>query len=1054
MAEGSASTVIVSGPVAEGLVVAVVGLLGGRPVGPAAEAAVRAAVLVAGGVDQLAGIADLVAPGARTVVVGAGLGALDEVAASAGPACVLASGDPGCFGILRPLAARLGTDRVAVHPAPSSVALAFARLGLAWDGAVVRSCHRGGAARVAAEVAGAVVAAVLCGPEAPPQAVGAALVTLGASHRLVAVATRLGEPGEQVLRCADLAALAAGRFDPRSVVVLAQPGSAEVAPWVRTGGRPVEEFAHRASMITKPEVRSVVLGKLDVPAAGVLWDVGAGSGSVAVEAALAAPGLRVIAVERRADDAARVLANAAAVGAVVEVVEGAAPAALAGLPAPDRIFVGGGGLDVLDACLAALRPGGRVVATFAAVDRAADAHRRLGSLVQVAVSRAEALPDGGVRLAADNPVFVAWGDRPSQAAPAPGRLAVGIGCSSTATAEEVAAAVAEALAAARHAGSGPSEEPAGDRPSQAAPAPGRLAVGIGCSSTATAEEVAGAVAEAPAARHAESAPSEEPGGHGPGVASSEEPEGSIPTGPGTLRQDPGDGPPVPQRGGPAAAPAAGVRSRHGEDHDDRDVVIATIDRRHTHPAVVAAAAGRRLVSFPSSLLGVVDVPDPSDVVEAAVGTPSVAEAAALLAAGPGARLVVGKLRRGTVTASVAIGDRSQGGANPPSTAAAATSSPPSTEAAAAASHRLAAVTGDPQAMAGRVQIVGLGPGHPQHRTPAATAAVRGADAVVGYGPYVDTVLPLLRPEQLVVRSAMGAEAERALIALALARSGWRVALVSSGDPGVFAMASVTLELAAEAAAASAAEGLERPLGAEGENPAADGGGRPLVGAEGGRPDPGTVREERGPEPDGAAPGRGGHVPSPLGGGRTPPSGEGEGGAPRRRWGADQPIDAGDARLGQIAAVAPAGADVVIEVVPGITASSAAAAAVGAPLAGPHAVLTLSDLLVPWASIETQLRAAASSGLALALYNPRSAGRPDHLDRARQVLIELLDPATPVAVVTAATEAAEQAVVTTLGDLDAAIAGMRSLVIVGTTDTACHGDRLVTRRHHPRPEAAR
>ncbi len=781
---------------ADGAVVDVIGLLGGRPVGPAAEAALRRARLVAGGRHQLTGVADLLAPEARTVVVGAGLGALDDLVAHPGPACVLASGDPGCFGILRPLAARIGADRIAVHPAPSSVALAFARLGLPWDHAVVRSCHRGGAARVAAEVAGLPTAAVLCGPDAPPEAVGAALVTLGASHRTVAVATRLGEEGEQVKRCAGVAALAAGRFDPRSVVILAHPEPSPVAG--SPGGRPVADFGHRASMITKPEVRSVVLGKLDLPPRGVMWDVGTGSGSVAIEAALAAPGLRVVAVERHPEDADRVMANAAALGALVEVVRGAAPAALVGLPPPERVFVGGGGLDVLDACLAALRPGGRLVATFAAVDRAAQAHGRLGSLVQVGVNRAAGLPDGGLRVAADNPVFVAWGDRPSRPNPPPGgRVAVGIGCSSAAAVDDIAAAASEALVA------------------------------------ATADHL-----------------------------------GST-------------------------------------DDAQPEVVFATIDRRRHNPSVRAAAGDRPLICFPPSLLGLVEVPGPSTVVDAAVGTPSVAEAAAVLAAGPGARLVVEKRRGARATAAVALGDRRRAD--------------------------------------GRVQIVGLGPGHPRHRTPAAAIAVRNADAVVGYGPYVDAAAALLRPEQLVFRSTMGAEAERASAALALAQAGWRVALVSSGDPGVFAMASVTLELAGEA-----------------------------------------------------------------------------------------------------------GCDVAVDVVPGLTAASAAAAAAGAPLAGPHAVLTLSDLLQPWATIEAQLRAAAASGLALALYNPRSAGRPDHLARARAVLVEILDPATPVAVVTAATEEEERVDSTTLAALDPNVAGMRSIVLVGTASTCVTADRMVTRRHHQRP----
>lgn len=825
----AAARPVPSGPAAGGAPpVHVVGLLGGRPVGDGARAALAGATLVAGGRGQLAAVADLLAPGAVTVTVGAGLGALDAVAAHAGPACVLASGDPGFHGVTRTLAARIGPARLVVHPAPSSVALAFARLGLAWDDAVVASCHAGGAMRAAAAVAGADRAAVLCGPAAPPQAVGAALATLGAHPDLVVVATRLGEPGEAVHRLADVAALATGEFDHRSVVVLAHgaaapadrspaPGAAHagtvslapVAARAGTGGRPTAAFAHRRGMITKPEVRSVVLGRLDLPDRGVLWDVGAGSGSVGIEAALAAPGLRVVAVERDPDAVAAILANAAALGTMVEVVAGAAPEALAGLPDPDRVFVGGGGIDVLDACLAAVVPGGRVVATFAAADRALAARERLGSLSQVSVDRAADLPGGGVRFVADNPVFVAWGDVPAGPAPpaaegGPGeRVVVGVGCSSGATAGEVAAVVREALGAA-----------------------------------------------------------------GRGTAA----------------------------------------------------CVATIDRRADHPAVVAVARGDvatgggepadghgavPVVAVPAALLAAVDVPDPSPAVAAAVGTPSVAEAAALLAAGPGARLVVGKQRRTTATAAVAVGRP-----RPPG--------------------------------AGRVRVVGLGPGSPEHRTPAAVGAVRSADAVIGYGPYVDAAAALTRPDQFVLRSPMGAEAARADQAVALAAAGWTVAVVSSGDPGTFAMASVTLEAAA--------------------------------------------------------------------------------------------------RRG-----------VPVEVVPGVTSASAGAAAAGAPLAGPYAALTLSDLLVPWPVIADQLRAAASSGLAIALFNPRSAGRPDHLARARDVLVEVLDPTTPVALVSDATGPDETTVVTTLGDLDPTWASMRTIVLIGTTETVVAGGRVVTRRHHPRTD---
>jgi precorrin-6Y C5,15-methyltransferase (decarboxylating) len=239
----------------------------------------------------------------------------------------------------------------------------------------------------------------------------------------------------------DLAGLTAGSFPGLSVVVLLAPtgldpfgagidaraedGSSDATGRLSAGDRaqtptdgptlawglPEDRFAHRAGMITKAEVRAVALGKLALPAAGVLWDVGAGSGSVAVECARLAPGLRVYAVERRPDDAARLRHNARGTGIVV--VEGEAPAALAGLPDPERVFLGGGGLDVLESVMDRLRPDGVVVATYAALDRAAAAAARLGHVVQVTVSRGVPLGgSGALRLAAENPVFVCWGPGP------------------------------------------------------------------------------------------------------------------------------------------------------------------------------------------------------------------------------------------------------------------------------------------------------------------------------------------------------------------------------------------------------------------------------------------------------------------------------------------------------------------------------------------------------------------------------------------------------------------------------------------------------------------
>jgi precorrin-6Y C5,15-methyltransferase (decarboxylating) len=158
----------------------------------------------------------------------------------------------------------------------------------------------------------------------------------------------------------------------------------------------------------------VVLARLALPVSGVLWDVGAGSGSVGIEAAVLAAGLRVIAFEKRPADASRIEANAQRYGVAdrVEVVTGTAPGSLDRWPSPDRVFVGGGGLELLEAALTRIQPGGTVVATYAAIDRAAVAAGRLGNLIQLRADRGRFFPDGGVRLEASNPVFIVWGTAP------------------------------------------------------------------------------------------------------------------------------------------------------------------------------------------------------------------------------------------------------------------------------------------------------------------------------------------------------------------------------------------------------------------------------------------------------------------------------------------------------------------------------------------------------------------------------------------------------------------------------------------------------------------
>jgi precorrin-6Y C5,15-methyltransferase (decarboxylating) len=177
---------------------------------------------------------------------------------------------------------------------------------------------------------------------------------------------------------------------------------------------PEDGFEHRDSMITKSEVRALALAKLGPGPGRTIWDVGAGSGSVAVECARF--GAWAIAIESDPAQCDRIRANANRYGVLLRVVEGRAPAALHDLPAPDATFNGGGDDTVLEASIRAGTPT-RVVVTLASVDRVRPVCDLLTGLgyategAQLQASRLSPLPGGSLRLAATNPVFVLWGDR-------------------------------------------------------------------------------------------------------------------------------------------------------------------------------------------------------------------------------------------------------------------------------------------------------------------------------------------------------------------------------------------------------------------------------------------------------------------------------------------------------------------------------------------------------------------------------------------------------------------------------------------------------------------
>jgi precorrin-2 C20-methyltransferase/precorrin-3B C17-methyltransferase len=244
---------------------------------------------------------------------------------------------------------------------------------------------------------------------------------------------------------------------------------------------------------------------------------------------------------------------------------------------------------------------------------------------------------------------------------------------------------------------------------------------------------------------------------------------------------------------------------------------------------------------------------------------------------------------------------------------------------------------------GEVVVVGTGPAGRDWLTPQVAAVLAAADDLVGYGPYLARVPP--NPRQTRHASDNRVEADRAAHALDLAAAGRSVAVVSGGDPGVFAMAAAVLEVAAQ-----------------------------------------------------------------------------------EKY-----------------------ADVPVRVLPGVTASSAVAAAVGAPLGHDHAVISLSDRLKPWEVVAERLVAAARADLAIAIYNPRSNARPWQLAAARDLLLEHCAPDTPVVLGRDVGGAGERVTVTTLGALDPDAVDMRTLVIVGssTTRVVRRGDRDVvfTPRHY-------
>lgn len=238
---------------------------------------------------------------------------------------------------------------------------------------------------------------------------------------------------------------------------------------------------------------------------------------------------------------------------------------------------------------------------------------------------------------------------------------------------------------------------------------------------------------------------------------------------------------------------------------------------------------------------------------------------------------------------------------------------------------------------GKIYVVGIGPGGRAHMTGAAIEAIERSESVVGYKTYIDLIIDMISGKE-VLGYGMKRETERCRAALELAREGKTVALVSSGDCGVYGMAGIMLEIAAES-----------------------------------------------------------------------------------------------------------GTGTDIEIVPGVPAANSAAACLGAPLMHDYATISLSDLLTDWSAIEKRLECAAQSDFVICLYNPRSKGRREHIENARNIIMRHRSEKTPVGIVRSAMRDGQTATVTTLGEMLSHEIDMLTTVIIGNSKTYASELGIITPR---------
>jgi precorrin-6Y C5,15-methyltransferase (decarboxylating) len=362
---------------------------------PAARKMLAQAHLVVGGARHLALAGPLAA---ETMTWPSPLAdAIPKILARRGsPVCVLASGDPFFYGVGTLLSAHVEPQETQCFPAPSAFSLAAARLHWSLQDCCLMSVHGRGFERIIPALQPGAKIMCLSWDETTPPRLAKLLCDRGLGQSRIVVMEAMGGQRERT-RATTAEAFRLEGIDPLNTVAL------EIAATAQSRILPVasglaDSWFETDGQLTKREVRAVTLSSLAPRRGELLWDVGAGSGSIAIEWLLSDPANRAIAIEARADRASLIRRNAENLGAPhIEIVTGRAPVAFTNLPRPQAIFVGGGASNVtlLDAAYAALPPGGRLVVNAVTLETEAELIRRYtargGELLRIEIARANPL---------------------------------------------------------------------------------------------------------------------------------------------------------------------------------------------------------------------------------------------------------------------------------------------------------------------------------------------------------------------------------------------------------------------------------------------------------------------------------------------------------------------------------------------------------------------------------------------------------------------------------------------------------------------------------------